>query len=74
MLATTLIVDERNETQDFQKTDEVAFTTNADTEFLEVVATLEESTGKVSITGITIEQQGTETQVPTAIVGFFELA
>ncbi len=57
MLATTLIVDQRDETQDFQKTDEVAFTTDADTEFFEIVATLEESTGKVSITGITIEQQ-----------------
>ena len=55
ILQTTYLVQDRNETQDFNYV-EVEFTTNVNTLRAEIIVEVNESVGKVSVSDITISE------------------
>lgn len=74
VLATNNIVNNRDTKQDFKKSSEVTFTTDADTLYFSVFAKVLESTGKVSISDIVIDEQATESVANPAVADFSQAA
>lgn len=72
LLQTTYLVQDRNETQDFTYS-EVEFTTHADAERAEIIIEVNESTWKVSISDLTLEEIWTETSINPMIIGYSEV-
>ena len=70
VLATNNIVNNRNTKQDFKRTSEITFTSNAWTQYFNIVAKVLESTWKVSISDIIIEENETEATVNPAFADF----
>jgi hypothetical protein len=70
VLATNNIVNNRNTKQDFKRTNELAFTTNAWTQYFNIIAKVLESTGEVSISDIVIQENETEETVNPAFADF----
>ena len=71
-LATNTIVADRNTVQDFDQITGT-FTTNASTNYIDIVFTVNESTWKVSVGEIRIEETATETQTNPAMIWFSEV-
>lgn len=70
VLATNNLVNNRNTKQDFKRTSEIAFTSNAWTQYFNIIAKVLESTWKVSISDIVIEENETEATVNPAFADF----
>lgn len=70
VLATNTIVSAWNTKQDFKRTNVLAFTTNASTTYFNIVAKISESTGKVSLSNIVIEENEVESVVNAGVASF----
>lgn len=70
VLATNNIVNNRNTKQDFKKSSDITFTTHADTLYFSIFAKVLESTWKVSIADIVIDEQATESVANPAVADF----
>lgn len=70
ILVTNNLVNNRNTKQEFKKINEIAFTSNAWTKYFNIIAKVLESTGKVSIADIILEEDETEATVNPAFSDF----
>ena len=74
VIDTHYIVQDRSEIQDFKRTGILDFTTDASTILFNIVAQVNESTGKVSISDICLIDNSTETETTPAIVDFSQVS